>query len=180
VSLHHTVRWVKEQYLSDKKPTSRSSGSRSGGGISRAPCPSGSWAASALTPDAICVHCAVRQRYPQVIITLVGLWSSSGYRQVRALDCMISGLARRLGHRALGPSQRQEPGREQSPLPAALWPVEQSSEGWRSTSDRAVHRPPTIWIKYTSRSTATAAHRLVGGLEHQFPDTRRRRHHDSS
>lgn len=111
MSLHHKVRWVKDQYLSDKKSTSRSSGSRSGGGISRAPCPSGSFAASGLTPDAICVHCAVCQRYPQVIITG---WDIAHWVRANVKSLGVSKVR-----------YRQH-----------LWPVERSSEGWRSTSDR--------------------------------------------
>ena len=86
ISYHEKGRWVKNQYLSDKKPTS----TVGSGGISGAPCPSGSSVESGLTPDAIRVHRALCHRYPQ-ISAFYGRRSSSGYHgEGRALDNMIS------------------------------------------------------------------------------------------
>jgi hypothetical protein len=133
ISYHDEGRWVKDQYLSDSKPDPTTSGS---GGISGAPCPSGSSVESGLTADAIRVHRAVCHRYPQVK-TFFGLRASGGYHgQGRALDCMISDstigwdIAHwvRANAKSLGVSEviyRQH-----------IWTVQRSSEGWRSMSDR--------------------------------------------
>jgi Bacterial SH3 domain len=135
ISYHGKGRWVTNQYLSDKKPTSNQSGSSSSG-ISSAPCPSGSSVESGLTPDAIRVHRAVCHRYPQVK-TFLGLRDSSGYHgDGRALDCMISDstvgwdIAKwlRANARSLGVMEviyQQH-----------IWTVQRSSEGWRLMEDR--------------------------------------------
>ena len=139
VSYRGKGRWVKNQYLSDRKPKSTTSSSSSGsgsGGISGAPCPGGSSVESGLTADAIRVHRALCHRYPQ-FTSFLGRRSSSGYHgQGRALDCMISDssvgwdAARwvRANAKSLGVSEviyRQQ-----------IWTVQRSSDGWRSMSDR--------------------------------------------
>ena len=141
ISYRGKGRWVKNQYLSDKKPTSNQSsrsggGGSSSGGISSAPCPSGSSVESGLTPDAIRVHRALCHRYPQ-FTSFLGRRSSSGYHgSGRALDCMISNSsvgwdaanwvranAKRLGVMEVIYQQK-------------IWTVQRSSEGWRGMSDR--------------------------------------------
>jgi uncharacterized protein YgiM (DUF1202 family) len=136
ISYRGKGRWVKNQYLSDKKPTSNQSSSSRGSGISSAPCPSGSSVESGLTPDAIRVHRALCHRYPQ-FTSFLGRRSSSGYHgSGRALDCMISNStvgwdaanwlranAKRLGVMEVIYQQK-------------IWTVQRSSEGWRSMSDR--------------------------------------------
>jgi uncharacterized protein YraI len=146
VSYRGKGRWVTNQYLSDTKPksttttttttSSTSSGSSRSGGISGAPCPSGSSVEDGLTPDAIRVHRAVCHRYPQVT-SFLGVRTSSGYHgEGRALDCMISNStvgwdlakwvranASRLG--AMEVIYRQQ-----------IWTVQRSSEGWRPMEDR--------------------------------------------
>jgi hypothetical protein len=135
ISYRDKGRWVKNQYLSDKKPTASTSGASSGG-ISGAACPSGSSVESGLTPDAIRVHRALCHRYPQ-ITNFLGRRTSSGYHgQGRALDCMISDstvgweIAKwvRANAKSLGAMEviyRQH-----------IWTVQRSSEGWRPMSDR--------------------------------------------
>lgn len=140
ISYRGKGRWVKNQYLSDTKPkstiTSASSGSSRSGGISGAPCPSGSSVENGLTPDAIRVHRALCHRYPQ-FTSFLGLRSSSGYHgEGRALDCMISNTTvgwdaanwLRANAKSLGVMEviyRQQ-----------IWTVQRSSDGWRSMSDR--------------------------------------------
>ena len=136
VSYRGKGRWVRNEYLSDTKPKSTTSGSSGGGGISGASCPGGSSVESGLTADAIRVHRALCHRYPQ-FTSFLGRRSSSGYHgQGRALDCMISDTsvgwdaARwvRANAKSLGVSEviyRQQ-----------IWTVERSSDGWRSMSDR--------------------------------------------
>jgi hypothetical protein len=137
VSYHDKGRWVKNKYLSDSKPKSTKASSSGGsGGISGAPCPSGSSVESGLTPDAIRVHRALCHRYPQ-ITSFLGRRTSSGYHgEGRALDCMISDstvgweIAKwvRANAKSLGAMEviyRQQ-----------IWTVQRSSEGWRPMSDR--------------------------------------------
>ena len=139
VSYRGKGRWVKNQYLSDRKPKSTTSGSSSGsgsGGISGAPCPGGSSVESGLTSDAIRVHRALCHRYPQ-FTSFLGRRSSSGYHgQGRALDCMISDTsvgwdaARWLRANAKSLGVMEVIYRQQ------IWTVQRSSDGWRSMSDR--------------------------------------------
>jgi uncharacterized protein YraI len=143
VSYRGKGRWVKNKYLSEKKPksttsSSSSSSSSSGrsGGISGAPCPGGSSVESGLTPDAIRVHRALCHRYPQ-FTSFLGLRSSSGYHgQGRAIDGMISNSTvgwdaakwLRANAKSLGVMEviyRQQ-----------IWTVQRSSDGWRPMSDR--------------------------------------------
>jgi hypothetical protein len=135
VSYRHKGRWVKNQYLSDKKPTSDQSGSASGG-ISSAPCPSGSSVESGLTSDAIRVHRAVCHRYPQVK-TFFGTRSSSGYHgQGRALDCMISDSTVGWDIAHWVRAHAKELGAMEVIYRQHIWTVQRSSEGWRPMSDR--------------------------------------------
>jgi uncharacterized protein YgiM (DUF1202 family) len=132
VSYHHKGRWVKNEYLSDKKPTS-SSGS---GGISGAPCSSGSSVESGLTPDAIRVHRALCHRYPQ-IRSFLGRRTSSGFHgQGRALDCMISNSTVGWEVAKWVRAHAKELGVMEVIYRQQIWTVQRSSEGWRSMSDR--------------------------------------------
>jgi hypothetical protein len=134
VSYHHKGRWVKDQYLSDKKPTSGSSGS--GGGISGAACPSGSSVESGLTPDAIRVHRALCHRYPQ-ISNFLGRRTSSGYHgEGRALDCMISDSTVGWEIAKWVRAHAKELGAMEVIYRQHIWTVQRSSEGWRPMSDR--------------------------------------------
>jgi hypothetical protein len=133
VSYHDKGRWVKNQYLSDKKPTSGSSGS---GGISGAPCPSGSSVESGLTPDAIRVHRALCHHYPQ-ISNFLGRRTSGGYHgQGRALDCMISDSTVGWEIAKWVRAHAKELGAMEVIYRQHIWTVQRSSEGWRSMSDR--------------------------------------------
>jgi uncharacterized protein YraI len=139
ISYRGKGRWVKNQYLSDTKPkstTAISSNSSGSGGISGAPCPSGSSVEDGLTPDAIRVHRAVCHRYPQVT-SFLGVRSSSGYHgEGRALDCMISNstvgwdLAKWVRANASRLGVMEVIYRQQ------IWTVQRSSDGWRPMSDR--------------------------------------------
>ena len=127
-------RWVRNQYLSDKKPApAKKSG---GGGLSAAACSKGSKVESGLTRDAIRVHRALCARYPQ-ISSFGGTRSGGGFHgSGQAVDCMISNSsvgwdmanwvranAKRLGVSEVIYSQK-------------IWTVQRGSEGWRGMSDR--------------------------------------------
>ena len=131
VSYHHKGRWVKDEYLSDKKPTSGSAG-----GISGAPCPSGSSMEAGLTPDAIRVHRALCHRYPQ-ISSFLGRRTSSGYHgQGRAVDNMISDSTIGWEIAKWVRAHAKELGAMEVIYRQHIWTVQRSSEGWRSMSDR--------------------------------------------
>jgi hypothetical protein len=133
-------RWVKNQYLTDTKPkpkpTSSSGGSSTSGGISMAPCPSGSSVEDGLTPDAIRVHRAVCHRYPQVK-TYLGLRDSSGYHgQGRALDIMISDSTVGWDIAKWVRANASSLGVMEVIYQQQIWTVQRSSEGWRGMEDR--------------------------------------------
>jgi hypothetical protein len=131
-------RWVKNQYLTDTKPkpTKSTSSAPSSGGISMAPCPSGSSVEDGLTPDAIRVHRAVCHRYPQVK-TYLGLRDSSGYHgQGRALDIMISDSTVGWDIAKWVRANAKSLGVMEVIYQQQIWTVERSSEGWRGMEDR--------------------------------------------
>ncbi|MDQ4007670.1 MAG: G5 domain-containing protein, partial [Actinomycetota bacterium] len=107
-----------------------------GGGISGAPCPSGSGVESGLTANAVSVHRAVCAQFPQ-IGSYGGLYPGDDdeHGTGQALDIMISDSATgdavaewvRAHHDALGVSEviwAQQ-----------IWTVQRSSEGWRWMED---------------------------------------------
>jgi hypothetical protein len=151
-------RWVKNQYLSTKRPDTKRPDTAAGGGISSAACKTGSAVESGLTPDAIRVHRAICARYPQVT-AFGGRRSSNDFHgSGQALDSMISNStvgweiarwvrahAKQLGVSEVIYSQR-------------IWTVQRGSEGWRSMSDRgsptANHYDHVHVSVYGSRGTA--------------------------
>ncbi|WP_328989457.1 SH3 domain-containing protein [Kribbella sp. NBC_01245] len=125
--------WVKAEYLAEKMPPPETN---TGGGISAAPCPSGSSVEDGLRPDTIRVHRAVCALFPSVS-SYGGLRSGDGgeHGVGRALDIMISGSTGdeiaayvRSNAKALGVSEVIWEQR--------IWTVERSSEGWRPMEDR--------------------------------------------
>jgi hypothetical protein len=126
-------RWVRNQYLSDKKPKPAK---KTAGGISAAACSKGSKVESGLTRDAIRVHRALCARYPQ-ISSFGGSRSGGGFHGTgQAVDAMISNSsvgwdmanwlranAKRLGVSEVIYAQK-------------IWTVQRASEGWRGMSDR--------------------------------------------
>jgi hypothetical protein len=134
------VAWVNGRYLSKSKPAEeprkQPAKPTQAGGISYAPCPSGSAVESGLTPDAIRVHRAVCARFPSVS-SYGGLRSGGGeHSQGRALDIMVpsgslgDAIASwvRANYKRLGVSEVIWAQR--------IWTVQRASEGWRLMEDR--------------------------------------------
>ena len=137
------ARWVQGAYLSEQKPKPEpepesveegSSGTESVGGLSSAPCSSGSAVEAGLTPDAIAVHRAACAAFPE-ISGFGGVRYDGFHGEGRALDMMISGSSgdaiaewARANSSALGVSEVL--------WAQHIWTVQRSSEGWRSMSDR--------------------------------------------
>jgi len=128
-----TVAWVNGDYLAAEKPAAEVA--EPAGGISYAPCPSGSDVEDGLTPDAIRVHRAVCAQFPS-ITNYGGLRGGGGEHAVgRALDIMVSGSLGdavadwvRANHQVLGVSEVL--------WSQQIWTVQRSSEGWRPLEDR--------------------------------------------
>jgi hypothetical protein len=127
-------RWVHSEYLVKKKPAKRSSSSS--GGISMAPCSSGSSMESGLTKDAIRVHRAVCSRYPS-IKSYGGMRSGGGsfHSSGRAVDIMVSGSK---GQDVADwvRANRKQLGVSEIIYAQKIWTVQRGGEGWRSMSSR--------------------------------------------
>jgi len=129
------LRWVNADYLSEDKPEEDDSGDT--GGLSDAPCASGSDVESGLVENAISVHRAVCAEFPE-ITTYYGLRpGDDGYHGTgQALDIMITDSATgdaiaefvQANYSALGVSEiiwSQQ-----------IWTVERADEGWRWMEDQ--------------------------------------------
>lgn len=126
------ARWVKAQYLSATKPVATVAG-----GISQAACKSGSSVEDGLTADAIRVHRAICNMFPN-ITSYGGLRSGdsgSEHSTGHALDIMVTGAEGQevadwlhANYKKLGVSQLIW---EQH-----IWTVQRGSEGWRAMEDR--------------------------------------------
>ncbi|HEY9291908.1 MAG TPA: SH3 domain-containing protein [Microlunatus sp.] len=147
VTVNGNGRWILAELLTSTKPepadsgssgaTEDSSGSSSSGGISSAPCASGSSVENGLTPDAIKVHRAICANFPQVS-SYGGVRPDSlpEHPSGRALDAMISDSSVGWEIANWVRAHRQELGVSQVLYAQHIWTVQRSSEGWRSFPDR--------------------------------------------
>ncbi len=137
------VAWVTADYLASTRPepaaaspssaASSAAPSRSGG-VSAAPCPSGSSVEAGLTAHAVAVHRAVCAAFPSVR-AYGGVGGGGEHASGHAVDIMVSGStgdsiaawvrshAAQLGVSEVIWSQR-------------IWTVQRGSEGWRPMEDR--------------------------------------------
>ena len=83
-------RWVKAEFLSKSKPEASASG-----GLSTAPCASGSGVEGGLGANAIAAHRAICARFPQVTAYGGYRGGSANHSSGRAMDVMVSGAAGR-------------------------------------------------------------------------------------
>jgi resuscitation-promoting factor RpfB len=106
------------------------------GGLSEAPCPSGSDVESGLTANAISVHRAVCAEFPQ-IDTYGGLriGDDGEHGEGRALDIMVSDSSLGDAIAAFVQSNYDALGVSEILWSQQIWTVERSSEGWRSMPD---------------------------------------------
>jgi hypothetical protein len=123
--------WVKNQYLVSKKPAAAATG-----GVSTAPCKSGTKMESGLTPDAIKVHRTLCARYPQVTSFGGTRGGGGNHGSGRAVDCMISNAA--VGQQMANwvRAHAKQLGVSEVIYRQHIWTVQRSSEGWRGMSDR--------------------------------------------
>ena len=125
--------WVASRYLSTDKPEA----SEVGGGISSAPCASGSGVEDGVSADTIRVHRAVCALFPGVK-SYGGLRGGGGFHaEGRALDIMIgsdSSLGKQIADYVR--SHAKELGVSEVIWAQKIWTVQRSSEGWRAMEDR--------------------------------------------
>lgn len=124
--------WVAGAFLSTKKPSVAVSG-----GISQAPCASGSAVEDGVQPDTIRVHRAVCALFPGVK-SYGGLRGGGGFHaEGRALDIMI-GTNSALGQQIADwvRAHAKELGVSEVIWAQHIWTVQRSSEGWRAMPDR--------------------------------------------
>lgn len=132
VSYRGKGRWVRNKYLSDKKPAAKVSG----GGISGAACSSGSKVEPGLTRDAIRVHRALCARYPE-IKSFGGRRSGGGFHgSGQALDVMISNSSARGEIAKWVRANAKRLGVSEVIFSRRIWTVQRGSEGWRGMSNR--------------------------------------------
>ena len=123
-------RWVKAEFLSKSKPEASASG-----GLSTAPCASGSGVEGGIGANAIAAHRAICARFPQVSAYGGYRGGSGNHSSGRALDVMVSGAAgqeianwARANAGALGITEVIYAQR--------IWTTERAGDGWRGMSDR--------------------------------------------
>ena len=134
------LRWVNADYLSKTKPKKDTGGSGSGGdsgGLSDAPCASGSAVEDGLVSNAIAVHRAVCAEFPE-ITTYYGLrvGDSGAHGTGHAIDIMITDSATGDDIAAFVQDNYQELGVSQIIWSQRIWTVQRMSEGWRWMPDR--------------------------------------------
>jgi uncharacterized protein YgiM (DUF1202 family) len=124
------TRWVKAEFLSKSKPEASTSG-----GLSTAPCASGSGVEGGIGANAIAAHRAICARFPQVTAYGGYRGGSANHSSGRALDVMVSGAAgwdianwARANASALGITEVIHAQK--------IWTTQRAGDGWRGMSDR--------------------------------------------
>jgi hypothetical protein len=136
VLVRDQVGWVNSAYLSQDPPVQAEPGAPAvTGGVSYAPCPSGSEVEAGLTPDAIRVHRAVCAEFPEVT-SYGGLRSDGEHSEGRALDIMVSDASMGDAIAEWVRAHASELGVSEVLWSQRIWTVERSSEGWRWFEDR--------------------------------------------
>ena len=155
-------RWVKAEFLSKSKPEASASG-----GLSTAPCASGSGVEGGIGANAIAAHRAICARFPQVTSYGGYRGGSANHSSGRALDVMVSGAAgweianwARANASALGITEVIHAQK--------IWTTQRAGDGWRGMSDPARPRPTTTTTS-TCRSAESGA---PFPLPHPLPSCR--------
>lgn len=125
-------RWVSAGYVSKKKPDPVKTG-----GVTNAPCGTGSSMESGLTPDAVLVHRTLCARYPQVSSFGGTRGGGGGFHPTgQAVDCMISSSSVGWEMANWVRAHASELGVSEVIYSRKIWTVQRGGEGWRSMSDR--------------------------------------------
>ena len=136
VSYEGLSRWVNAAYLVDNKPQPEEEETEEAvGGITEAPCASGSSVESGLSSDAILVHRSVCANFPEVS-TYGGLRSDGDHSQGLALDIMVPSSSTGDAIAEWVRANAGSMGVSEVLWSQQIWTVQRSSEGWRALEDR--------------------------------------------
>jgi Bacterial SH3 domain len=136
ISYDGLSRWVNADYLAEEKPQPEEEAqARVAGGISDAPCPSGSSVESGLSSDAILVHRSVCATFPEVT-AYGGLRSDGEHSQGLAIDIMIPDSSTGDAIAEWVRANAGSLGVSEVIWSQQIWTVQRSSEGWRPMEDR--------------------------------------------
>lgn len=153
VSYEGLSRWVNAAYLAQEKPQPPPTDSQSRtdeqprtevtrektvtgvGGVSDAPCASGSSVESGLTDDAVLVHRSVCATFPGVS-GYGGLRSDGDHSEGLALDIMVPGSSTGDDIAEWVRAHSADLGVSEVLWSQQIWTVQRSSEGWRAMEDR--------------------------------------------
>lgn len=135
VVIDDASRWVNAAYLADEKPQPEPEATS--GGLSSAPCASGSDVESGLTENAIAVHRAVCAEFPE-ITSYGGIrpGDDGEHGTGQALDIMITDDATGDAIAEFVKSNYDALGVSEVLWSQQIWTVERGSEGWRWMEDR--------------------------------------------
>ena len=143
------VRYVKAEYLADKRPApapapaseaSRASGaseasSASGGGITSAPCPDGSSTESGLSSRAVTLYRSACNAFP-ALSSYGGLDAHGEHSTGNAIDFMVTDPALGQALADWARAHASELGIHDIIWAQHIWTPVRAGEGWRSMSDR--------------------------------------------
>jgi hypothetical protein len=131
------LRWVNAEYLSTDRPDDDAEPSGDSGGLSDAPCPTGSDVEDGLVSNAIAVYRAVCAEFPEVT-TYYGLrpGDDGEHGTGQALDIMIPDSATGDAIAAFVQDNYSALGVSEILWSQQIWTVERASEGWRWMEDR--------------------------------------------
>jgi len=134
------LRWVNAEYLSTEKPeedTDTDTDTDPSGGLSDAPCASGSEVEDGLVANGIAVHRAVCAEFPEVT-TYYGLrpGDDGEHGTGQAIDIMIPDSATGDAIADFVQDNYQALGVSEILWSQHIWTVERMSEGWRWMEDR--------------------------------------------
>ncbi len=127
--------WVHTAYLSEHRPRPQTRTVTAAGGVSDAPCPTGSEVESGLTANAIALHRAVCHAFPQVT-SYGGIRADGEHSQGLALDIMIPDSSTGTAIAEWVRSNYASLHVSYIMWSRQIWSVERSSEGWRPVEDR--------------------------------------------
>ncbi len=139
------VRYVKAEYLADKRPApatapatsgaSEASSASGGGGITSAPCPDGSSTESGLSSRAVALYRSACNAFP-ALSSYGGLDSHGEHSTGNAIDFMVTDPALGQALADWARAHASELGIHDVIWAQHIWTPVRAGEGWRSMSDR--------------------------------------------
>lgn len=127
------VRWVKADYLADKRPAA--SAASGGGGITSAACPDGSGTESGLTSQAVTLYRSACNAFP-ALASYGGYDGHGEHSTGKAIDFMVTDPALGQALADWARAHASELNLYDVIWAQHIWTPVRSGEGWRSMSDR--------------------------------------------